>query len=254
MAKKVNYKTDPVQVWYPALWKQKVAYNFYEVHNAFVSSFKRLIYGPNTSRLSLEAASFLARKGSFEAMDDFSIIRLYCSHEKPSLLPFYVSDRLFIVEVCKQYKFWAHFFNEKRKKQFIPLPWKIGEITMKSISHLDETSTHFDLFNLKQANEIKGFDPNQLFMTHMTSVGYNMAFSKTFYLEKEKMTIKIFKGCLLKKGKMILRLWSVPMTITDNKDGLQMKEVLGPRTFPKKKWFNQRKTTKSNPRTKEVFN
>jgi hypothetical protein len=66
LAKKVNCKFDPVQMWYPALWKQKVAYNFYEVHNAFISSFKRLIYGPNTSRLSLEAASFLAGKGSLK--------------------------------------------------------------------------------------------------------------------------------------------------------------------------------------------
>jgi hypothetical protein len=97
----------------------------------------------------LEAASFLARKGSFKAMDNFSVIILYCSHGIPSFLPYYVSDRLFIVEVCQQYNFWAHIFNEKKNKQFITLPWKIGEITVKSISHLDENSTHFGLSSLK---------------------------------------------------------------------------------------------------------
>jgi hypothetical protein len=156
------------------------------VHNDFISSFKRLIYGSSTSRLSLEVAYFLVGKESFEAMENFSTIRLYCSHEKPSFLPYYISDRLFIVEVCKQYKFWAHFFNEKRKIQFIPSPWKIREITMKSISHLDETSTQFDLFNLDQANEIKGFNHNQLLITHMTSIGYSVPFSKTFLFGEDE--------------------------------------------------------------------
>jgi len=54
---------------------------------------------------------------------------------------------------------------------------------MKIIAHLDETSTHFDLFNLRKANEIKGYDPNQIFMT---SVGYNMVFAKTFLFGEEK--------------------------------------------------------------------
>jgi hypothetical protein len=78
---------------------KKVAYNFYVLHSVSISSFKRLIYGPSTSILSLEVSYFLARKGSFEAMKIFSIIRLYYSHEKPSFLPYYVSDKLFIVEV-----------------------------------------------------------------------------------------------------------------------------------------------------------
>jgi hypothetical protein len=62
LAKQVNCKIDPVQMWYPTLWKHKAMYHFYEVHNSFISSFKRLIFGPNTSRLSLEATSFLDKK------------------------------------------------------------------------------------------------------------------------------------------------------------------------------------------------
>ena len=101
-------------------------------------------------------------------------------HNVPQLGWGTLHDRLFIVETCKPYKFWAHIFNEKRKKQFIPLPWKIGEITMKSISHLDENSTQIELFILKKDNEMKGFNPNQLFMIHMTSIGYSVSFSNTF--------------------------------------------------------------------------
>jgi hypothetical protein len=69
---------------------------------------------------------------------------------------------------------------KKGKKKTIPLPWKIGEITVKSVSNLDENSTQFELVILKKDNEIKGFNPNQLFMTHMTSVGYSVSFSNTF--------------------------------------------------------------------------
>jgi hypothetical protein len=94
-------------------------------------------FGPNTSRLSLEAATFLVEKGIFETTEDFNIIRLFGSEEKPFILPFYVSYRHFILEFFRQYKLWAHFFNKKRKKQFISLPWKIGEIIVKQISHLD---------------------------------------------------------------------------------------------------------------------
>jgi hypothetical protein len=70
--------------------------------------------------LSLEAATFLVEKGIFETLEDFSFIRLYGFQGKPSLLPFYVSDKLFTIEVCKQYKYWAHFFNEKKKKAIHP--------------------------------------------------------------------------------------------------------------------------------------
>jgi hypothetical protein len=119
-------------------------------------------------------------------MEHFSIIRIYCSRERPTYLPYYVSDKMFVVEVCKQYRFWAHFFHEKRKRKFIPLPWKIGEITLKSTTNINEFSVQFDQFNLKVADEVKGFDPNQLFMKHMIYVGYNVTFANTFLFGEEE--------------------------------------------------------------------
>jgi hypothetical protein len=80
----------------------------------------------------------LDKRGSFEAMEHFSIIKIYCSHENPHISHIMCSDNIFVVEVCKKYRFWAHFFHEKRKKQFIPLPWKIGEIMLKNTTNIDE--------------------------------------------------------------------------------------------------------------------
>jgi hypothetical protein len=72
----VDFKKEPVSFWYPVLWRHKAPYNFYEVQNGFLSSFKKMIHGPTTSRLSLEVASFLSEKGFFEALEEFSFLRL----------------------------------------------------------------------------------------------------------------------------------------------------------------------------------
>jgi hypothetical protein len=149
--------------------------------------------------LSLEATSFLDKRGSFEAMEKFSIIRLYFSHEKPSYLPYYVLDKIFVVDIYREYKSLAHFFNEKRKRQFIPLPWKIGEITVKIITHIDEISIQFDQCNLNKANEFEGFNPSQLFMKHMISVGYNVSFFNTFMFGEEEGERKKHQGLTIEE-------------------------------------------------------
>jgi hypothetical protein len=101
----VDFGKDPVQFWYPTLWKHKDPYNFYGVQNAFLSTFMKLVYGPNTLRLSIELLPFWQGRGFLKPLDDFSFIRLYGFTEKLSLLPLYVSDKFFVIEVCKQYKF-----------------------------------------------------------------------------------------------------------------------------------------------------
>jgi hypothetical protein len=74
-------------------------YHFYEVYNAFISSFKKIIYGPIKSILYVEAKSFLDKRVCNEEMEHFNIIMLYYSHEKPSYLSYYVSNKIFVVEV-----------------------------------------------------------------------------------------------------------------------------------------------------------
>jgi len=59
------------------------------------------------------------------------------------------------------------------------LPWKIGEITVKFFSHLDEFTKNFDKFKIRELFEVPGFDPNDLFTTHMSAIGYGSSFLKT---------------------------------------------------------------------------
>jgi len=96
-------------------------------------------------------------------MEDYNIIRVLCSNEKPIFLPYYLSDKLFIIEIARQYKFWFHTFSEKRKKQFIPLLWKVDEIILRGISKIDEYATYFDHSNLRYVEEINVFDLSHLF-------------------------------------------------------------------------------------------
>jgi hypothetical protein len=70
-------------------------------------------------------------------------------------------------------------FQRKRNKQFIPLPWRVGEIYFKHISHLDEFDGQLDQLILKEEQSSKGFDPKNLFSAHMSLVEYSSYFSKS---------------------------------------------------------------------------
>jgi hypothetical protein len=65
-ARSVDSKVEPVSFWYLALWRHRAQDNLYPVYNNFIFEFKKIIFGPNTSRLSLEVATFLSKKGIFE--------------------------------------------------------------------------------------------------------------------------------------------------------------------------------------------
>jgi hypothetical protein len=58
------------------------------------------------------------------------------------------------------------------------LPWRVREVVVKHISHLDEFAGQFDQLGLKEVECIEGFDPNDLFTAHMSLVGYSSYFTK----------------------------------------------------------------------------
>jgi hypothetical protein len=68
--------------------------------------------------------------------------------------------------------------QREEKEAIHPLPWKIGEIIVKHISHLDELAGHLDQLGLKEVELVEGFDPNDMFTAHMASIGYSSYFTK----------------------------------------------------------------------------
>jgi hypothetical protein len=53
--------------------------------------------------------------GFMSCSKEFTAIIIFVSKKKSFLLPFYTSVKLFVGEVCRQYKIWARFFHDKRK-------------------------------------------------------------------------------------------------------------------------------------------
>jgi hypothetical protein len=56
---------------------------------------------------------------------------------------------------------------------------------LKNINKIDEFANHFNNVNMKYAENIKGFDPNKIFVEHMLSVGFNNLFIHTILNEEE---------------------------------------------------------------------
>jgi hypothetical protein len=81
ISKRVNCETDPVTFWYQELWRHKSPLYFYEVYNDFVSVFKRLLLGENTSRIYDQANKFLEKRGTIKQMENHNIIRIFYSKE-----------------------------------------------------------------------------------------------------------------------------------------------------------------------------
>jgi hypothetical protein len=67
----------------------------------------------------------------------------------------------------------------RKKNQFIPLPWKVGDFVCRNINKIDEFAAHFKKLNLKYAKRIKGFDPIGIFWEHLLGVGFNTSFIHT---------------------------------------------------------------------------
>jgi hypothetical protein len=98
-------------------------------------------------------------------------------------LPCHISDIMFVAEITKQYTYWLHFFHEKRKKQFIPLPWEVGDFIFKNMNKIEKFVGHFHSLNLKYVEKVKGFDPNGIFVEHLLAVGFNNSVINTIQNE-----------------------------------------------------------------------
>jgi hypothetical protein len=92
---------------------------------------------------------------------------------------------MFVVYIERKYTYWFQFFHEKRKNQFIPLPWKVGDFIFRNMKKIDEFVGHFHNCYLKYVEKVKGFDPNSIFVEHILAVGFNNSFINTILNEYE---------------------------------------------------------------------
>jgi hypothetical protein len=89
---------------------------FYKVFNGFVSVFKDLLLGKDASRMFGQATRFLNRKCTLEQNENHNVLMVFGSKENPSFLPCHIMDKMFTVEIARQYNHWLNFFLDKKKK------------------------------------------------------------------------------------------------------------------------------------------
>jgi hypothetical protein len=133
------------------------------------------------------------------------------------------------------------------------LPWKIGEILLRSISKIDEFAVQLDQYNLKFAEEIKGFDPNHIFIDHMTSVGFSNSLANTFLFGEEEGDSQDPPTPIVERKKEDIE--TIVSTTDQHKQRGRVENErsthspnVSQKSGPPKKSFQ------STPETKEVFN
>jgi hypothetical protein len=70
-----------------------------------VSVFKVLLLGEDDPCISDQATKFLDRKGTLEQMDNYTVIKIFGSKEKPVLLPCHITNIMFVTEIARQYNY-----------------------------------------------------------------------------------------------------------------------------------------------------
>jgi hypothetical protein len=84
----VNIHNEPVQFWYPVLYKHKASFNFCIVQDKFVREFKHILVGAEPKRITQEAEDFLKEKGICIQEQSHTYIRLYGLSRKPTSTPY----------------------------------------------------------------------------------------------------------------------------------------------------------------------
>jgi hypothetical protein len=66
--------------------------------------------------MSGHASKFLNKKGALEQKENHSLLMVFGSKENPAFLPCHITNKMFVVEIARQYNHCLHFFHDKEKK------------------------------------------------------------------------------------------------------------------------------------------
>lgn len=97
----VNFEEDPIQIWYPVLFKHKSAFHFYQVQDNFVAKLKQILTQREPNKLTEAIVSFLQGNGLHMFEYRCTCIVFFRFESKAFLLICFVYDRFFVAKVCK---------------------------------------------------------------------------------------------------------------------------------------------------------
>lgn len=80
------------------------------------------------NKKTIDAKTFLAKKGEYIFLKLHVYIKLYAFKGKPYVLPRFIDDRFFLIEVCRKYNKWSTFFNKKKKMHLFICPLSLLDV------------------------------------------------------------------------------------------------------------------------------
>ena len=92
MKKDIDISQDPIQFWYPMLWKKKIPFRIYHIHDAFFGRCRSILIITIPGIITQEAKYFLEGKGLLYLDEENSYIRLFSFDETPFLFGKFIID------------------------------------------------------------------------------------------------------------------------------------------------------------------
>lgn len=87
----VNISLDPIQLWYPTLWRHKSPFFIYQFHDAFLGRCREIFIGVAPAPITKEAKYFMRRKGQLYIEDEHTYFRMYGFEGTSFLYPRFVT-------------------------------------------------------------------------------------------------------------------------------------------------------------------
>lgn len=76
----------------------------------------------------------------------YTFIFIFGFEGSPFLLSVFVTYKLLVYEICRQYSDYATVFESKKKNQFITIPFDLAEVRLKSVPLLKDMANKCDPF------------------------------------------------------------------------------------------------------------
>lgn len=80
----INISQEPIQFWYPMLWKHKASFHRYKIHDSFLGRCREILAGEVPDRVIREDINFIDGKGFMFSEEEHTHFKLFGFEGAPS--------------------------------------------------------------------------------------------------------------------------------------------------------------------------
>lgn len=108
----VDISQEPIQFLYPMLRKHNAPFHLYQIHDSFLGISREILKREVPNKITWEARYFLDGKGHLSVEEEYTYFRLFGFKGTPFLLWIFVTNRIFVSKLCRQYLYWSPFLRK----------------------------------------------------------------------------------------------------------------------------------------------